>query len=345
MASRKPIKVGIVGLGRAGWNMHTSELAGKERMFTIAAGCDTAKDRRDQFTEKYGRPAYKNIEDLIADDEVELVDIATRSPEHVPHTLLALKAGKDVFLEKPISLSYAEAKKLKPAAAKSKGTLYIRHNRRFEEGFLHIREIIASGILGEVYQIKLGRVGYARRDDWQTLKKCGGGQLLNWGPHIIDHALQFLEGPVESIWGDLKCIAAAGDAEDHVKITVRGKNGRVVDLEISGGASIRVPTYVVWGTKGGLQCDGDEIKLRYLNPRQKLKPRRAKSSTPERNSFGTKETLKWVEKTVKVKPKKTYDIWVELYKAIREGKPFPITLDEALEVMRVVSTVRKGTGF
>lgn len=344
MPKHTPIRIAVAGLGRAGWGMHPTELEGKEKMFAMAAGCDVVKERRDRFAARFGCPVYRDYDAMLKDPNIELVSIATRSPDHVPHTLAALKAGKYVFLEKPIALSYAEAKKLKPAAAKAKGKLFIRHNRRFEPGFLHVREIIASGILGEVYQIKLARVSYSRRDDWQTLKKCGGGQLLNWGPHIIDHALQFLESPLASVWGDLKCVAAAGDAEDHVKVIVRGKNGRTVDLEISGGAAVPLPEYVVWGTKGGLVLKGDEIQLRYLDPKKKLAPRRAKAGTPDQ-SFGTPEKLPWVEKTLKVKPKKSYDIWDELYKAIREKKRFPITLDEALNVMKVVSEVKKGTKF
>lgn len=344
MPKHTPIKIAIAGLGRAGWGMHPRELEGKDSMFAIVAGCDVIKERCDRFAEKFGCPVYRDYAKMLEDPNIELVSIATRSPDHVPHAIQALKAGKHVFLEKPIATSYAEAKKLKPAAAKSKGKLFIRHNRRFEPGFLHVRELIASGILGDVYQIKLARLGYSRRDDWQTLKKCGGGQLLNWGPHIIDHALQFLESPLASVWGDLKCVAAVGDAEDHVKVIVRGKNGRIVDLEISGGTASSLPEYVVWGTRGALVLEDDTIRLRYLNPRNKLKPRRPKPGTPDQ-SFGTPEKLPWVEKTLTVKPQKTYDIWDELYKAIRERKRFPITLDEALNVMKVVSEVKKGTKF
>jgi predicted dehydrogenase len=324
--------------------MHPRELEGKDKMFAMVAGCDVIKERRDRFAEKFRCPVYRDYAAMLKDPNIELVSIATRSPDHVPHALAALKAGKYVFLEKPIAASYTEAKKLKPAAAKARGKLFIRHNRRFEPGFLHVREIIASGILGDVYQIKLARLGFSRRDDWQTLKKCGGGQLLNWGPHIIDHALQFLASPVASIWSDLKCVAAVGDAEDHVKILLRGKNGRTVDLEISGGAASRLPEYVVWGTKGALVLQGNTIQLRYLNPKKKLKPRRAKAGNPGQ-TFGTPEKLPWVEKTLKVNPKKSYNIWDELYKAIREKKRFPITLDEALNVMKVVSEARKGTKF
>lgn len=347
MAETNPIRIGIVGLGRAGWGMHGPEIDSAGGKFRIVAGCDVDADHRKRFAGKYGCPVYRRIEDLIADAQVELVDIATRSTEHVTHAQMALKADKDVFLEKPIAVSYSEALKLKPAIRRSRGKLYVRHNRRFEPGFQHIREIMASGILGQVYEIKLRRNGYGRRDDWQTLIRCGGGQLLNWGPHIIDHALRFLESPVADMWSDLKLVAAVGDAEDHLRIILKGRNGRIVDLQISGGAAIPEPEHVVLGTRGGLRSSGNEIFLRYLDPKIKLVPRRAKAGTPK-EGFGSPDNLKWIEETIPVAPKSgatMNSIWDHLYESIRNGKPFPITLDEALGIMKVVSAAKKGTPY
>jgi predicted dehydrogenase len=342
--AKGPVKVGIVGLGRAGYGMATCELAPRGKKITIVAGCDILKSQRDRFAKKLPKAVmYDDLKKMLADPNVELVSISTRSPDHVPHALLALKAGKDVFLEKPISLTFPEAKKLKAAAAKAKGKLYIRHNRRFETPFVHIREIIASGILGDVFEIRLCRHGYQRRNDWQTLIRCGGGQLLNWGPHLIDHALRFLESPVAEIWSDLKCVAAVGDAEDHVNIMFKGKNGRVVNVQISGGVALPSPVYAVHGSKGSLISENEKtIKLRYLDPKNKLKPCKVDDGTPD--GFGGSDNLKWIEKEIKVKPKLKVDtasIWDYLYASIREGKKFPITIDEALGVMEVVDIVKK----
>lgn len=346
MARKAPIRIGLIGLGRAGWGMHVQELKGKQHLFQIVAVCDPVTERLKMAADKFGCRTYVDVKDLVADSNVELVDITSRSTDHVAHALMALKAGKRVFLEKPMCLSYADALKLKRAA---KGRLYIRHNRRFEPAFQHIREIIASGLLGEVFEIKLRRHNYMRRDDWQTLKAYGGGQLLNWGPHLIDHALLFLESPVRDQWSDLKRLAAVGDAEDHVHITLRGKNGRVVNLEISGGAAIREPEYIVFGSKGALTCTGDAIRLRYLDPRQKLKARRASAGTPQLGGFGNAEKLKWIEKSITAAPRTRCNmvdtIWLELHAAIRLKRPFAITLDQAVEVMRVADAARKGTPF
>jgi predicted dehydrogenase len=345
----EPIRTAIVGIGRAGWGMHRAALEQRKDKFEIVAACDVDPTRCERMAEECGCKTYPDIEELVQDPEIELVSVASRSPEHVPHAISALRAGKDVFLEKPVALDYESACRLVEEAENSEGDLYFRHNRRFERAFQHIREIIASGRLGEVYEVKLRRLGYSRRDDWQTLIKCGGGQLNNWGPHIIDHALQFLDSPVAEIWSDLKKIAAVGDAEDHLKICLKGENGRVVDLEISGGAALSEPQYIIFGRSGALICDGSEIQLRYLDPEADLPPRSVKAGSPPLDGgFGSSEELPWIEETIPVDPELDVhmeDIWDYLYGALREGKEFPIGTEEALEVVRVTTEVKKGTEF
>lgn len=347
MSADKPIRLGIVGIGRAGWGMHCPELENKKDKFQVVAACDTLEDRRAKMAEKYGCATYERVEDLVNDPNVEIVDIATRSIDHFAHAKLALEAGKDVLLEKPMCVSYDEASKLFGIAKLCGQRVYVRHNRRFEPPFQHIREIIDSGLLGEVYEIKLRRVGFQRRDDWQTLKSSGGGQLLNWGPHIIDHSLRLLGSPVKSQFSDLKCVAALGDAEDHLKIVLTGENGRVVDMEISGGAAIGEPEYLVWGSRGALSCSGNTIRMKYLDPNVPLEERSADAGTPG-TTFGSKEELQWVEEEISASPKLQVNmttIWDELYATYRQGAAFPITTEECLGVMKVVSKAKEGTGF
>ena len=341
----QPIKLGIVGLGRAGWGMHCEELESRQEQFRIAAACDIIPERRERMVARYGCKTYANIADLITDPDVELVDIVTRSCDHYKHASMALAAGKNVFLEKPMCVSFPEAQKLHQAAEHAPGgKLYIRHNRRFDPDFLHVQEIIQSGILGSVYEIRLARHGYQRRDDWQTIKDFGGGQLLNWGPHIVDHALRFLDCPVAKQFSVLKRIAAVGDAEDHLKIVLKGENGRMVDMEISGGVALGSPTYQVFGSRGSLILTGDSIKLKYLDPHVEFEEKRANPGTPGA-TFGSQELLSWIEVTIPVKSGSNAIIWDALYSTIRKGVAFPITLEQALAVMRVISTAKKGTQY
>ena len=342
------IRVGVWGLGRAGNGMHFSELAMYPDQFEVVAGCDIDIERREAaMKKKHGIHVYDNSADFLKDQEVELVTIATRSPDHVKHAIEAAEAGKYVMVEKPIACTLADALELKKASEKFPGKIFIRHNRRFEPAFVHIREIIKSGKLGEIFEIKLCRHNFQWRADWQTLLDFGGGQLLNWGPHIVDHALQFLESPVREIWSDLKLVAAKGDAEDHLKINLKGENGRIVDLEISGGVSLPDPVYVVRGSRGSLvSYDEKRLKLKYLNPAVPIPEIKASSANPPlEGGFGGQVAPVWVEDELGVAPStgdQTEKIWLYLYETIRNGAPYPITIDQAVEVVRVIDKVKQG---
>ena len=113
------------------------------------------------------------------------------------------------------------------------------------------------------------------------------------------------------------------------------------------GASAAEPEYIVLGDKGALTCNGEKIKLKYLDPKHKLPPRKPNPGDPN-FQFGSPDDLKWIEEEIPVSPAKKIDmtmIWDDLYAAVRLGKKFPITLDQAVEVMRVISMTKKGTKF
>lgn len=165
--------------------------------------------------------------DLAADKDVELVDIATRSVDHFQHARIALEAGKYVFQEKPFAETHEEARKLMELCKEAHAPkIYARHNRRFEVFFNQILQWKENKLLGDIFEVHITRNGFSRRNDWQTLKNFGGGQLLNWRPHIIDKSLRILGGSFESLYSDIKLAAAAGDCEDHIKIIFRRKLNR-----------------------------------------------------------------------------------------------------------------------
>ena len=182
------------------------------------------------------------------------------------------------------------------------------------------------------------------------MKRCGGGTALSWGPAFLDQALELLHTPPVKLWSDFKRVASVGDAEDYVRIILRNMAGLTVDLEISGGRVGIKPLFVVTGVKGDfvLYPDATEGTLRYLDPKQKLARRRSSVRTPPLGSFGTPETIRWVETRVPVKPKAESGmtlIWEHVFNAIRENKPYPISLDTAIETMRILSMVKKESAF
>jgi predicted dehydrogenase len=199
-----------------------------------------------------------------------------------------------------------------------------------------------------VYDVRLEAGAFQRRNDWQTLRHCGGGQLNNWGPHLMFEALEFLESPVREMTSDLKIVAAVGDAEDHFRILLKGANGRTAQLQVSNGTLIQPPRFLVHGTRGAVSVDIFEKTLwvKHLPKKLKLRKIQTDSATPGSSAaFGNSEKLEWVETSLPITPGPSPDghrIWDALYDTIRKGKPFPITLDRALEVVLLLDLARTG---
>ena len=367
----KVIKVGIAGLGRAGRFMHIPELLQLKDKFAVSALCDREESRLNELPEGVGKVrTYSRFEDMLADRDLDLISIATWSVYHVAHAKQALEAGKFVVLDKPVALSYAEAKELEAAASRHPGRLFLRFNRRFEPAFTMIRGIMERGILGNIGMVKLYRhTGYVRRFDWQTLTKNGGGLLNNWGPHLIDQALRLLGSPVADMWSDLQHHVAAGDAEDQIKLLLRGQNGRVADVEISNVVTIPANWYELWGDRGTLvvPAPGKVVKLKYLKPGLKLKPLAAVDGLFPLKYGNKEDALEFVEEELPVTTAaRTYQrgklvdpatadpdagytyqdtMWGHVYAAITDGIPYPVTMAEALEVVRITEAARGGSGY
>lgn len=348
------IRVGICGIGRTGFGRIRTEI-GANRHFRIQAAYDVIPERALQLTELFGATAHPSFEDLLKDNAVELVIIATRSDTHAALAAQALRAGKHVVVEKPMATTLADADMMLEVAKRSKGRLFVRHNRRFDPPFLCAKDVLASGKLGQLHSVQI-RVGeYVRRSDWQTLKRFGGGQLLNWGPHVIDWALQLIGGRAVEQWSDLKLIAAAGDAEDHVKLILKGPapkgstGGAVADLEISGANAVKQPPFVLCGDRGSLVIDGSRARLRYLRQSPRRATLIASADTPGQDDkrYKVDDKADWVEEEFPAVPSQSHttDYWTEVYRALRKGTDFPVSLAQAREVMRVIDEARKGTRF
>jgi len=349
--TRPPVKVGIAGLGRAGLEKHYAQLVKIPELFKIVAVCDPLKERRDIVRETHPEcRSYRRYEDLVDDPDVELIDIATRSDEHCEHTIQALKGNKWVHLERPMCSDYEEAMVLRAVALKAGNRLLVRQSYRYEPAFIKVKEIIESGVLGNVYSIIMRRGTYNRLDDWQAVKRCSGGAMLSKGTAFLDQALLLSKTPPVKVWADLKRVAAVGDAEDYMHILLRNQAGLTVDIKYSGGRVSNDPLFRVCGSKGEftLYEDQPEACLKFINPKQDLPRRRASVRTPPLSSATEPELIDWLEQKVPAATEGASGmdlIWVHVFNAIRENINYPITLDSAIEVMRLLALLKKESAF
>lgn len=342
----KKFKVGIAGLGRAGWNMHCGELAKFQDEFEIVSGCDIDIERCNEFKNRYPEATvYQDYCDFVNDEQVEIVSIVVPTLFHVEYTRIALEAGKIVYLEKPIALNMAEVDELEKLNKLYPNRIFIRHNRRFEAAFNHIQEIIKSGKLGDIFEVRLCRHRFQMRNDWQTMPECGGGQLNNWGPHLIDHALRFLDCPVTEVYSSLQRINCEGDAEDHVKFVLSGSNGCIVDVEISDGAALAGDVYFIIGTRGTLRCtDEKTIEIRRLPEDFKLPEKHPHAeSLPRNTGYGNTKDIQWIEEKIPVAPANGYDMnnaYHYLYLGLNGQEAYPVTIEQSLNVVRTTELIR-----
>ena len=343
------IKVGICGLGRIGRLGHIPELGALPQQYQIVAVADTTPERLLDLPEAARNArTHASLEEMLQDTEVEMVTIATRHPDHVPMALKILAANKIAVIEKPVATSVAEMKLLRQSAQNHPHQLFFRHNRRFEPAFHKIRELLQTGLIGEVQYIKLHRsVGFCRRNDWMTMPEFYGGLLSNWGPHLIDQALQLLDSPVKNIWADVRHVISIGAGDDLFKILLTAENGRLADIEVSGCNALPGREVEVIGTRGTLvseNCNDGKIRVRYLEPGCATKELQPHPENPPLAYGNFDEKLAFVDATYEC-PKDLPSIWSTYYDEIVNGIPCPITIAQAAEVVRVTQEVFRVSGF
>jgi scyllo-inositol 2-dehydrogenase (NADP+) len=338
-----PIKVGIAGQGRSGWSIHANALDGLREQFTIVAVCDPIAARQEEARERFGCRTYAAYADLLADDEVELAVVATLSYLHADHTIAALRAGKHVLVEKPMGLSLAEVDAMIAAAEASGQILTVHQNYRYAADFLKIKEVIASGVLGRVIQISMTVHQFSRRWDWQTLKEYGGGILNNHGTHVIDWALLLIDDPEPEVFCRMEATPLyAGDADSHVKLTLRPESGPVVDIELTHACAFPQARWLVMGTQGSLVSDRSTVRWKYFDPAEVPPLVLDTRPTPDR-SYNWEE-LPWHEESCELAHDfggNTRQLYGDLYAAVREGAPLTITPESVRRQIAILDKCRE----
>ena len=346
----KKIRVGIIGQGRSGRNIHRNmftTMAALQERFEVVAVADYIAERR-KYPGAVEGPDFlstDNYKEILARKDIDLVVNATRSMDHIPVSIECLQAGKNVICEKPIARCVADSEKLEKAIAESGRFFAPFQQSRFRPLFRKTMEVMNSGILGRIIMVKVAYNGYGRRWDWQTLQEMHGGELLNTGPHPMDQVVQFLgEKFPENIHCVMDRVNTAGDAENHVKILLHGKDIPTIDVEISQCCMFPGNTYEIYGSKGGLKAAGNTVTWRYFKPEYEapLRIEREPLETEGRLPCYCSEEVKYYDESWTA-PTSTsgMNFWGEcyyreVYDALVNGKPMQINLDQVKTQVRII---------
>jgi predicted dehydrogenase len=336
-----PVRVGVAGLGRSGWNIHVRTIQALPEQFRVVAVADADASRRRQAEEALGCRSYADPAGLIADDEVELLVVSTFNRQHTEHAVAGLEAGRHVLGEKPFALTVADLDRTLAAAARAGRLVVPFQNRRYEALFQKVLEVVRSGILGEILLVRIAWQSFGRRWDWQTTLDRGAGALANNGPHLLDHAAHFVgEGEME-IYSDLRNGLSSGDGEDHAKIVIKTPTGPTVDLELTSCAAYALDRWQIMGTAGGLRGTGSELHWRWVDwgaaPPRPLDPR----PTPDRSY--NREALDWHEESWTADARGDVDnqaFYRDLYATLRQGRPLVVTPESVRRPVTILEHCR-----
>ncbi len=241
-------KMAIVGFGgMAGW--HHKEIQTIDDL-EIAGIWDIKEERRAVANQK-GLHVYESPEDLLADPETDLVLIATPNDVHKPVAIAAMEAGKNVISEKPVTLSSADLQEMMEASTRTGRFLTVHQNRRWDEDFLTVRNILKEGRLGELFRVE-SRVHGSRGipGDWRQEKEHGGGMILDWGVHLLDQMLLLFPGvSIRSVYATWTHVTNQL-VDDGFSAELLFENNVRALVEVGTSNFISLPRWYVLGTDG-----------------------------------------------------------------------------------------------
>ena len=346
---KPPVQVGILGLGRSFLQNHMRALSEMRDYFRVVALCDVEKPRRDVAAETFSEAhLYRRINDMMDDTEMELlfISLPRAHPERV--ALAGLRHGLWTITETPMSFTYDGAAKMRAASAKARNRLSVCVPEMISPDFRLACLAAQDKRLGPIYEIRVRCQRWERRSDWQTLGRCGGGMSQREGLERVMQAVRLMKSTPTQLWGDLKRLASAGDAEDYMRLMLKAHGQVTADIEISGAhLGAPEPSFTLRGEHGVFTVapGASEGMLRFLDPAYKLPRRRSSVQTPPL-ATPVDETPMIEEKIAlpaAVDSKRDY--WRAVFDWVRGTAPFPVTLDELTEATRYVQVAKQSSPF
>lgn len=331
------LQVGIIGVGGIGRDQHLPAWAAVP-FAEVAAAADVSEEALERACKAVSIPrCFLNWHDLLALDELDIVDICTPNRTHAPIALAALTAGKHVLCEKPLAATAQEVRSLAEAARHGGRLVMAAQHLRFDPVSQQLKQLVQTGLLGEVYYARaqwLRRRLLPPRATFIERRLSGGGAALDIGVHVLDLAYWFMGAPEPACvsawagaplahrseqggsWGDWD--RERFDVEDFAAGFIRFANGAVLVLETSWLAYqperevIRVQCY---GDRGGLVW-------------------------PDGVLVGESNRVPWdLRLTEPGKASPYHQEILHFARAVREGLPSPVPVEETLCVIRILEAL------
>ena len=330
----KTFKTGIVGCGRIGSILEEDPLRGKPcthaggfsalPAIRLATGCDIDPERLHKFGKRWNvTNLYSDYREMLEQENLDILCIATWTSLHANMTLEAVKAGvKGIFCEKPIAINLLQARKMVRACNKDNIPLLINHERRWDANYQQARKLILSGKIGEIKTIVGNTLSW--KPARAQVSDQGGGPLFHDGTHLVD-LLLFFGGPVSWVSGHETRPGGKKFIEETASAMLGFKNGAIGFIEGGGARNYFNFELDIQGSEGRLLIgnSGQELYVTKKSPR----------------FTGFQE----LEKIPFPKPKKYESPFIggarEILKTLRTGKAGTSTGVDGLHALEIITAV------
>jgi predicted dehydrogenase len=258
MAEATPIRTAIIGYGYVGRTFHAPLIRAVPGLALTVIGSS-----RPEAEVHETAPETKVFRDPLAaatDADIDLVVIATPNDSHAALAEAALAAGKHVVVDKPFTVTLAEARRVAEKAARAGRLLSVFQNRRWDSDFLTVQAMLASGRLGRLVQFesRIDRYRPVAQDRWRERPGAGAGLWFDLGAHLVDQALR-LFGLPESVTLHTASQRREGTAPDwfHAVLTYPGLHAILSAGALVSGGSAR---FALHGTEASLMKAGVDVQ-------------------------------------------------------------------------------------
>ena len=333
----QPIKTALCSFGMSGWVFHAPFIHLHEG-FELYAVFERTKNLA---AEKYpGIKTFRTLEEMLADEAIELVIVNTPNYTHYEYAKLALLAGKHVVVEKAFTNTVAEAEELIALAAIQNKKLSVYQNRRWDSDFRTVQKVVQQKLLGEIVEAEIHFDRYNENLSPKLHKETpgpGAGIVPDLGPHLIDQALQ-LFGMPDAVFADATNLRPISKVEDYIELIFFYKNLRV---RLKAGYLVRelLPAYIFHGTKGSFLKPRADVQEKDLQQLKDLTD--VDWGTEAETGKGLLHTEiggKVIREYISSEQGNYMYYYNGIFEAIRNDKELPVTATQGMQVIRIIET-------
>jgi phthalate 4,5-cis-dihydrodiol dehydrogenase len=256
MQTNQPVNLGVVGLGRAFMLMLPTFLL--DDRIRLAGAADPSKEKREAFAAQYDAPGVDNIDVLCSDPAIEAIYIATPHESHCELVMQALRAGKHVLVEKPMTIKTADARAIVNAVDNGTKKVIVGPSHSFDAPIAKTRKLLADnrfGPVGMIHAHYFTDFVFRPRRPEEFDSNQGGGAVYNQGAHHADIVLALAGAPARSVYARVANLDSRRSCDGAYSALIEFENDCFASITYSGYAHYDSDEEMDWISELGVQKD------------------------------------------------------------------------------------------